>query len=135
MTNKITSLIEEFEQLDPDARRWTGSAEDFEGAERCWEMSRRFSNFLASRGHDSEIVHAVLDSPDWLVDDHWFTVFDGYAIDWTARQFHWVEGVVDNEDEDLIYAPQVFAWPGEYPLPPLRIKTWSVEPKSEWLAA
>ena len=118
MTN-IATLTRAFEALDADAARWTMHPDgDFDvELPDCDVMAKRYTAFAIERGHNARTVECHPPQPEPWYDGHWFTVIDGQAIDWTARQFY---NVADDSDEWLdpndIPTPLVFAWPGHYPI-------------------
>jgi hypothetical protein len=116
-------LLLRFLEEDDDAKLWGGAREDFENAPDCDVMAYRFANWLNDHSGIATVVKVEMSSPfDSILGEHYFTVVDGIAIDWTARQFYNVEGrdtwnIV--EDESEIPCPLLFVWPGTYPLPTL----------------
>lgn len=116
-------LLLEFVEQDPDVSDWWGGTpEEFAEAPDCDVIATRFANYLADHGIVSRVVKVTMHSPyDDMLGDHYFTVIQGIAVDWTARQFHnvFVSPAGDRLDVDQIPSPLLFLWPGPYPLPTL----------------
>lgn len=108
-----------FLEQDDDAKSWGGEPDDFADAPDCNVMAKRFDRFvMIEYGLSADAVKVKIEArDDSCTDLHWFTVIDGMgvAVDWTARQFHNVQGM--DLDVSEIPSPLLFLWPGPYPLP------------------
>jgi hypothetical protein len=117
----LRDLLLEFIDSDPDAASWGSEPEEFAEAPDCDVMAERFVEFAKADGYEAEVVEcdvsAVYES---CVDKHWFAVVDGIGVDWTARQFHNVQG--QPLDYSQIPCPLLFVWPGPYPIPTLTLE-------------
>ena len=109
-----------FLEQDDDAKLWGGTPEEFTNAPDCNVLAERFAWWVMAnygKSADVVVVDMVAATDDIGGGPHWFTVIDGVAFDWTARQFHNVLGMPLAYDE--IPSPLLFLWPGPYPLPML----------------
>lgn len=129
---KFSRLINAFAVSDQDARYWqragrlnmTGKGVNALGETAtiefpdCDVMTRRFTTFARALGYDAVTVVAGPPEPQPWYDKHWFTVIEGCAIDWTARQFYNVaHDRADWFKPTELPTPLLFAWPGDYPVP------------------
>lgn len=83
-----------FLELDRDAMLWGATPDEFSQAPDCDVMSRRFADFLWLLGWSAEAIRLdTYSATDTMCGpEHWVTEVDGLWVDWTARQFHNVEG-------------------------------------------
>lgn len=117
----LRTLCMAFLDQDDDAKAWGSTPEEFTDAPDCDVMAKRFAHFAETNGHPAEVVQVNVHAEfEGCTDIHLFTVIDGVAVDWTARQFHNVEGV--NLDASEIPSPLLFLWPGPYPLPTITVQ-------------
>lgn len=114
--SRYSEIVEEFFFIDDDAKFWGSDPDQFADAPDCNVMAERFKHFLGVRGIESRVVKVMVRAEDECTDVHYFTVTsEGVAFDWTARQFHNLEGMPLAYDQ--IPCPLAFIWPGPYPLP------------------
>ena len=101
---------------DDDAKAWGATPDEFDDAPDCDVMAERFVRFATTHGLTANVVRVKIEATfDGCTDLHWFAVVEGVGFDWTARQFHNVEGM--DLDHSEIPCPLLFLWPGPYPLP------------------
>lgn len=110
----VRALVADFVLLNPIADPWADA--ELEDSEDCDVVSSAFTAHCLARGAEAFTVRVEMTSPfEAILGEHYFTVLGvGVAVDFTARQFHNVEGV--HLDIEEIPFPLVFLWPGDYPL-------------------
>jgi len=88
----------------------------------CEEMSERFAQHLREAGKDAHVFHAEDASyeHDALVDYHRWVEYDGYAYDWTVRQYYNTLGPAASE---AMECDVPLVWPVSDPHPLMGFRT------------
>lgn len=120
----LGEYVKMFATLDPDAVGWGSTPDEFEEIEAdCHPMSQRFVDFLGRNGIKARVVELELSShldPGFVGPYHAVAEVDGLWIDWTARQFHNVQGFRLEASE--IPCPVIWPAGSPYPLPDIIVE-------------
>ena len=137
----VREVVDTFLAANPDAAlwaRWAGTDPDDAETADCDVLSEAFVAHAAAAGVQARLVHVEPPTPQPWYSHHWFAVVETaegeVAIDFTARQFHNVDDDMDAwTDPTLIEVPEVFAWPGPYPVAGVRFDE-TPDPRPRWRA-